>query len=375
MNIRSLIISAFLIFTIPNYSFAADQFVKCVQQQVEALGFSPGAIDGIMGRGTRSALAEALKSEALDGFDTEGLGKLSTRSAVSWCRVFSTKKRSLRKYMPSISGLTVLTHPSLDKRIEVKIEFAFTRVKQFFRKEYGLRLASNPIVILTNGSKFARQKIQKYERNFSFRTNPNFLNRSCGKNSKQGGYATRHHITFCMDEERVANILDNDGAFWNLHWLFVHEYTHTVQNEFMQKPSNVWPCKRCVSNTVANWMMEGAASHVAEIFVERRTGYSMTLSRFYEGAHGTKRTLAQIRKSNFKSGDYKIAILAAHLLIDRFGMDAVFEHSRLIGLDNKGPKAFKLAFGIDFYKFERDFERFRRSWKEADAFIGLKKAG
>jgi hypothetical protein len=157
--------------------------------------------------------------------------------------------------------------------------------------------------------------------------------------------------------------------------IMVHEYMHHAQRELTNDKSFTLPNYYARPKMGPKWMVEGTAEVVQHAWLISRGGAKNPgLGGLVERAGESRKPLRSMREhGSMKSWkEYSVAHLAAQLLADRFGEQAMFNYWRYVGQGRNWESAFKAAFGIGLGDFERQFETLRYDSSKAGAFVHAK---
>ncbi len=328
----------------------AQEGVACLQNQLNILGFEPGAADGTM----RPPVRDAAKNVQ----DTSEFPPLQRRTAMSWCRDLGMRDPQLRAFWPSDIPPEIIAPSSEERAILTETD---TVVRAFFRDTYGIELATRVALIGAGTPAFFEPAIDDLLRARGRGSRSRVLDagRLC-QGAKIGGAANRGYMMFCwpggMERDRLSQ----------LRPIAVHEYTHQVQYAFAaddppQRMDNEWVFG-------PDWMVEGLAEVVEWQF---KTGSLETdgtaLFDLQSRARRSRLTLADLDATGSVDSPeaYGVARFAAYMLVQAHGTNAGFEYFRGLGRGLSRQDAFIAAFDMGVQEFMQDFEEVRRDYGAA----------
>jgi len=328
----------------------AQEGVACLQNQLNILGFEPGAADGTM----RPQVRDAAKNVQ----DSAALPPLQRRTAMSWCREMGMREPQLRAFWPSDIPPEIFA-PSLEERDMLSETDAVVRA--FFRDTYEIELATRVALIGSGAPAFFEPAIDDLLRARARGSRSRVLDtgRLC-QGSKIGGAANRGYMMFCwpggMNQEKLAQ----------LRPIAVHEYAHQVQYAFAADD----PPQRVEGEWVfgPDWMVEGLAEVVEWQF---KTGALETdgtaLFDLQSRARRSRLTLSDLDATGSVDSPeaYGVARFAAYMLVQAHGTTAGFEYFRGLGRGLSRQDAFIAAFDMGMQEFTQDFEAVRRDYGAA----------
>ncbi len=370
---RYLILTATLLM-LAHPSFAANQFVRCVQAQLVAMGQDPGPIDGSLGKRTRAALAKAINGHP----DLETLPRMSNTYAVTWCRKLGQHSSDLLKFYPSETKAVInADEPNLEKN-EALMQSAFLgveleKVRDWYYRAHNVRLASRVDLAASSSGKRVAARVRKMQAQGGHAKVPtkNVLARC--KRSEIAAYADQNFIVVCFQNEKTFDFAWTEKIKVRLGYTLAHEYFHSIQFEYAaakqlivyrkgQKPPR--------SKVRPSWMVEGSADYMANLYITDTYKRFITPDRIFEYSNKHDQTLNKIARTDSLRDptDYEVSFLAVHLLGERYGVNALLKYWENIGLGMTHKASFEDAFNMTLDAYEKKFEVLRKDKDAAFAF-------
>lgn len=351
---------------------AANQFVKCVQEQLVVLGHNPGPIDGALGKRTRAALQKAV----VDNPELDTLPRISNRYAVTWCRELAQGNFRTRSRMPFFDGMIVESDLVEESPIEQEIREQMRNLRIWYADRFGIRTASRPTIVIAQSGKSAIALGRKAGKQIGLRSiGSKSIRQKCdGPDDGTAGFAGPHIIYFCFTKlPNGGEVLSPEIARF-LSIAIPHEYFHLVQYElaadkvarFYKKGS-----RPPAPHLRPSWLTEGSADYLAHLYTYRTVRRDAVIKWSFDVASGIKHKLRDIAKNRTLSNaeHYIVSMFAAHLLGERSGAGSVVKYWEKIGQGIKHDTAFEEAFGMTRKAFETEFEVLRSDYVKATDFI------
>jgi hypothetical protein len=367
-----IICAVSVLFISTQTGFAANQFVRCVQEQLVSLGQDPGPIDGALGKRTRLALDKATAGKPK--FET--LPRISNRFAVTWCRALANEGFRTRSHIPFFDGVVVKSDLVEGSQIEAKILNDIRLLRIWYGQEFNIRTASRPIVVIAQSGKSAVSMAQQAAKDMGVRAiDAKSTQRKC-KEATNGrtAFAGSHIIYFCLTNLKREGAYVPRELLWFLNFAVPHEYFHSVQRElaadkvtrYYRKGTRPPP-----EHLRPSWLVEGSADYLAQLYLYQKVPRSMIRSRVFDAAAPFDQTLKDIAKERrlTKSEHYSVSLLAAQLLGDKNGPESFIKYWEQIGYGVKHGTAFETAFGITRIAFEAEFETLRKDLSKINAYV------
>lgn len=360
---RNAIIAALaLLFWFPGpRAQAADDHVACVQEQLAALGFDPGPVDGLNGPRTRSALKaylDRVRDEDLRAvFDQ--LPQFAERSAVGWCREIGLQSPRAAALMPSANPPKLYVGQDVHPDLVAHVEQAFRDAEAFLLRRYGVRVASQVKIILATNvedwhdlvNEAGTMKLQGWA---EIRAR---AKRDCETEFGLGASASRDGLSFCGKVMALKEPALGDLYRLVLSVTMAHEMVHNAQREFSFDKVARW-----VTNPDAvrprmgpAWMVEGSAQVIEQAFMEDHFGRGQpTLDGMQALAAQSDLTLRKIRQAREVriAEAYDVSAFGVALLIDRYGEETLFRYWREVGQTDNWFTAFENIYGMTVQAFE-----------------------
>ena len=339
---------------------------KCVQNQLNDLGFDAGTVDGLIGPRTRAAADAWRKTQ-----DPEpDLLRLTRRSAISWCRAIGKATPRLQKHWPARTPIQIFaadpgkTEPSIGF-----FRVADVKTRSFIRKTYNVDPVTRYVVVNATLNSSLRRQYEKAGRalNWPYRLRKDVFTAIC-----PGARAVGPFIITCF-----PNFHDNPQ---NSHAdqvyaesVLAHELFHIVQIELSQThfPG---PVPKGQDNLMGpNWLVEGTATVAGiDYAIPAHAPASWRHDYYRDSASTAEGALRNLRKhrSIRTQDNYMTAAYAAFLLQDRFGPGAILAYfENLPKVNWNWSKAFEMAFGMGLREFEDTYDTIRTDRAAALAFL------
>ena len=119
----------------------ADEYVMCLQKQLEELGYNPGPLDGSWGPKTKSA-ANALREQDATLANIVALDNPRRISAISWCREIGAAHPKARKFRPSVQQANFYFDKSVTPIQQGLLRSASRQALYFLKSRYKIDFAS-----------------------------------------------------------------------------------------------------------------------------------------------------------------------------------------------------------------------------------------
>lgn len=187
------------------------------------------------------------------------------------------------------------------------------------------------------------------------------LDEVCDDGYAYGGVAYRNQLPVCWSKKTKYSPAQLRAKVTGI---MMHEYMHHAQRELTTDKSFALPNYYARRKMGPKWMVEGTAE------VAKNPGLAGLVKRAGESSKPLRSMREHGSMKSWK--EYTVAHLAAQILADRSGEQAMFNYWRYIGQRRNWESAFKAAFGMGLGDFERQFEVLRRDSSKAAAFVRSK---
>ncbi|MEL7254176.1 MAG: peptidoglycan-binding domain-containing protein [Pseudomonadota bacterium] len=367
----------FLILLLPT-ALSANEYVRCIQNQLAFLGYNPGPADGVLGSRTRSALEE-LNQTSENAKVLSELPELGDETAQDWCAAIGDSYSDASRFAPRERKYPVDTDSVLGEFGQVFVEDIYFDVVSFYEDGWGIKQSSPHFVF---GSE-----------------NPTFLSASLGRSLAKSGYPVPRNLNSRMREVcRAGNYVSgivyyssialcwkplsseyraNPDAWardlrMELGALLTHEYFHFIQHVLSKEKERGGKTADGQMLMGPAWLLEGTAEYFElRYWRSRRPNFFgpsiASLQKIYRehrvtlkdlDAFGTVRTLER----------YRIALLAVELLAARAGEGALIDFWRRLGAGQTREAAFLQTFGVELSAFKADFSELGSNYSAATKF-------
>ena len=344
--------------------------MKCVQNQLAALGYDPGPVDGAMGPRTRKAATRRLeKGTFLSPYEPQ---PLTRKTAFQWCRILAhTHPLNAKEFIPASKGPNIYAD---DPRMEEATLKAFNKMVRFMRSAYGVVLiAETDIIISVRPSQIvARANKAMGKRRFRLSNRQAAEQRArCNKTKRIVASAFPRVITICVGVDLYKNSADAPKDLERVLWpAMMHELFHKAQNE-LSGSEEVLTQRKIIEQKGPRWLVEGCAVYFEERLIERETLlfkekriFPYTTQRIVQRALSSPQKLNEIAtRRGFQKSEkpYQVGHLACHLLGEKYGPLPIINLWRRTGRGETMEEAFKAEFGIEMDAFAKDFDERRFS--------------
>ncbi|GAA6164307.1 hypothetical protein NBRC116590_20110 [Pelagimonas sp. KU-00592-HH] len=371
MIIRLLVFTLTAGFLLTSPTARADEYVRCLQNQLTELGYDPGPVDGLWGKRTKAAAIDLRETEPrLQNIDM--LDNPRRISAISWCREVGIQFSKARQYRP-VDELPpdMLFDDDMTLFEKSRIRSNARRARNELRTFYRIDPAGLTTVIAGSDIRQLSDNLRKAMRKRGGPTNgmTSFVKEHCKSADPYAAFALYGIIVICTDaalphEEAWKNISKS------LNRIMIHEFVHIYQLEYSLASTHPHRFRKNVNLVGPAWLIEGAAMMV-ELDLSRfdldDTGFGGIL-KLLSGVYGTDLKLKNIKEVR-SDEEYLISRYATFLLVKRFGLETVLDYWKIIGAGQSPREAFQTQFGMSITEFETLFEELRNSYVASVRYI------
>lgn len=355
---RAILFSLLVLF--PGASFA-DEYVRCVQNQLTSLGHDTGGASGTLTSQTKAAAAEYIAKKG------KVLPTLTQRTALTWCRGLGDKHRKLRKLQPSAQPAKVYIDKDPDGKRAALLAKALHKSRSFFVGKFKIYPASQIDIVGGDSQKAIIDNLIKARngRGDVVKGLHNALREHCSDKEKFGGFEIRNQLVMCWPDSDlkqsawVRKMNEVTGE------VMVHEFAHHVQRE-LSNDKNARLTRNLREHPMGpSWLVEGVAVFAefqfyasrnevrlfnASVMQQKYDGPGHSLSKLHSGS--------QIRKAE---DAYTLAYFATLILAERTSPRDLFKFWEYSGMGMSWDASFRKAYGIGLREFERAFDKSLRS--------------
>lgn len=355
--------------TLPAKSHA-EEYVLCLQRQLNALGYDAGPEDGLWGKRTKAA-ALALRSENPKLTDNPYLETANRASAISWCREVGSTDFRARRHRPSIKEPEYRFSEGVTTVQGAIIQSSAQRAWKFLKARFKIEMASRiDVAAGVDAGKIARD-IKALSRPGSTSYYPSqrsYVRKKCTEITHWSAAAYPDFIMLCAapDMSSDKQWLDKRRK---LTGLLVHEFVHSFQAEHSLSKTQPDLWRRGEKTMGPPWLVEAAAMMAEAEFISLGLE-DFGLYYFVEWqfpARVSKLKLGKMRQIETNE-EYEVARFAGLLLAKRESVNRMLDYWRLLGQGRSKNEAFGEVFGMSFKEFEAHFEKARKDVQYALKF-------
>lgn len=235
----------------------ASMAVTCVQEQLAAAGFDPGAADGRAGARTRAAAAAFTAARG-----PETSRPLDADSAVIWCRRIGLADPALRAFWPRKGRPEVIFGDTIPPDLREAISSAVRRTDSVIPSRLDVDLAVPVRVIVAEGAaEFRRMVLAATDLPLADLSVT--AKRQCSSLVGINGGYYPGLIALCLTPgARLGPTTDRDNRIFDqasVTFLVAHEMFHDVQYHLNGSFKNDTPRADRIAQEGPFWMLEGSA--------------------------------------------------------------------------------------------------------------------
>ena len=377
--VRTLIaLVAFLSSVLPSH--AADEYVRCVQNQLIALEQTPGKADGLIGPKTLAA-ATQLKNDRADWAGLQLLPDLSSETARNWCKALPFYKTDLVAFHPAELRTRVRSESMAGPVGQQLLVSRFNDVARFFETRYDIALPEQPVVVAADDS-FSMAEMMRGEIRIQNRPELPGLGLAlraaqvCRGSDGTGGLTYYDVVGLCWQPPTGES--PSQLARWarrakpRVGATLAHEYMHYVQFSVINQSvdDDVLSWEQLLASPF--WLFEGTATYVGlEYEVDRANNLrAPTLREQVKSLSDLNSSINDLRLPPPYLGEehYQQSYFAVDLLVRRTDDSALFDYWRSLGAGLSHDAAFETTFGLSLEEFESRFPGVLKTAKAARRF-------
>lgn len=264
------------------------------------------------------------------------------------------------KKAPIPVGIELHTNPNEIRALEPALNDSLDRVLAFYAQKHQLTFNGPQHIIFSQDTTFIGEKYYALSRPHVSRKNANYFARNnCNADQTISGVITLKVMVLCIspvDTITPAWIYQNTAE---IDATLAHEIMHSIQNKLTAETVGGIKGNRPAGPI---WMAEGTANYMARDFQGAMVQKRMEFERVFARAQGADKSIDALQHSP-PFGDfeyYGVSHLAAFLLIERFGVPAMFQYWENIGQGYNWNNSFSRAFLMPMSDFEQQFDTLRR---------------
>lgn len=325
--------------------------VRCVQEQLAAAGYDPGAVDGLAGGRTR---------RALDAYRADNTGlpdrRLDADTAVVWCRLLGLRDDRLRAYWPSNGRpMRYVLGDTITQPFKPLLLGTAESVRQELVGRTGIELANRITLVAASSLPELEAAIKRH---MGWRSIPptiaNLTRNACDVPDGFGGFAMASLVAICRNGEIHPSPTMRPDRFRQFQTALAHEFFHAVQLQLLGSPQDSASDRQRLAADGPLWLVEGSADLFAGLFL----GHTEESFRDWakESVGGDAPGLASLELMADRDRRYHevyvVGRLAAADLAAQGGLEGVIRFYDLTGRSGDWRAAFAEAFGIsvrDYY--------------------------
>ncbi|GEM_PF-3731045 len=354
---QNFLVLVFAVLTAATAAWADKTPVACVQGQLKTLGFSPGQIDGIIGKKSRAAYRAMAKKDIAEKLPAQ----FEAQTALVICRELGLVRPQLRRFWPSVRDpVNIVFTESMNERTRQTVKTVVADAIGIIESEFDVRLAGRIDIAVgeVKGESaplrglletISDQKIEPLEFAES-------LQSVCPAKAEMGGFATSQYTAICFPRGNITfpkrpyyrGIVGN-RRLAELYRVVLHELIHEVQFQSMVAPAEFDPF-RSLENFGPEWLIEGVADYFTYVALLPK---GRTMQQFVDdlrrdaGGHSKNLELYSVSSARIQNVDalYNQGLLATYMLALKNGDQSLFRFYRDLGLGVPWQAAFEGNFG------------------------------
>lgn len=343
---------------------------RCVQKQLNDLGFDAGPPDGAIGPITRRAAARLLDEHPGRQL-IAGLPPLDRYTSVSWCRALPRLSREAGRHRPSMEPRRYALNDLQQGQQQRMLEEAFAQAAAFYRSKYSLEIISRLDIAAADSKSAILRLAASLPKSSKGRQKAlgRWADTACDRERGMAGVAFRDALFFCWPAVPYYDAKWVDRTAVRLQPVMVHEVMHILQRELSH---NIVPRPRQrgdQSNMGPDWLVEGAAEVMSDHFIEDKRGKPFDEAFRFRTGSATPLTELRAHNSVAKRQAYRVANLAVRTLARRHGRASLFAYWREIGRGGSADRAFEQTFGLSLDAYEAFFDKGRQDIAILDAYV------
>lgn len=329
----------------------ADQYVTCIQEQLEEAGLNPGPVDGQLGRKTRSALSELANEYP----QLSSLPKLSIQNASVYCRNIGLMRESRVGWVNDKKIIKLVTgDQTADSDIE-KLNSILEDINKFYIGKYHVELPGEIVLVVSKSDDEAgRLSVENLKSLNAHRDVGEPFSNWCKGTSycgiSYGGVA-------------AASFSYNTFGFpdFGMRKLLAHEIAHEIQTQYIGNFRGQKDRTR-VRARGPKWLTEALAVALEQDFSRPKLSIDTKLKNYSKRRKFTSR---QLKQSSYviygypsdRAKFYDYIYYAGHLLVSKSSLKSIFdfwEDTPALGWE----KAFAKNFGMSVEEFYILFDEY-----------------
>lgn len=333
----------------------ADDSVRCVQNQLSALGHNPGAPDGLLGRRTVAAF-EAYAHDIAYAADAP----LMPASATAWCRRIGLEHPALQRFWPSRNGRArVIFGDDVHPRVRAVVEQQISSLHQTIARRMQVDIAGTDLLIVGSS---VRDLTDLVTQNLPYRTTfpalAAALDGQCsGDPIQPGAFTVQGIAVICVPSNTTFGSGFSPGFFRDM---MAHEVSHLIVRQLLGTLPNWTSDADRVPLGGPIWLHEGLATVFGEALSLGRspsTIYSTQERRMTERSYPPLADLEErAALETLRTEVYLVGAMAAAILVEDHGFAGFGTLFEEMATGARFETAFQSAFGQPVAAFYAAFD-------------------
>jgi peptidoglycan hydrolase-like protein with peptidoglycan-binding domain len=318
---------------------------ECVQSALNDLGYDIGRVDGDIGRRTVNAGLVFAATQSRD------FPALSGETAAVWCDLMTAMIETGDAKGPPNELGQFQYGPDIDVQTARHTQFGLAEIRDYFSTSLGGALkAPGTIFVSADANWLTESYLRHLKLGNSYRQGKLDGFTRCG-----GGEGGLGFTFMCARSDVFTGDWFGSGRQAQRTYALAHEYFHMLQYESVGTTDS--------SGLGPQWLIEGAAEYVAfRILADtgRMKGFDGEISWHTQKAGEVGSSLKQMETRKVFYSEPRASssgMIAAHLLAQRAGLEALPRFYKLLGQGNSVKSAFEKSFRISLSEFYALYEK------------------
>ncbi len=350
-----LLILALVIVSVSPSNAQLKPPIKCLQNQLNELGFDAGDADGLW-----VAKTEKAAQNYQDKNPSIKIQAVSAESAINWCRRIGLTNPKLQKFWPSKEvPLKLKLSNNLSKSQIKTLQKESQRTLKYLNSKLGFDLAGSITIVSSN----EQQELEKLVRTeWPYPTTEvnikTIINSYCYWNYPISGFAFDGLVVLCVGEELSSGRSFSKKELRELRQTLVHEMAHEAHFQLTGYYGNEHSAIM-YRNRGPKWLFEGLAYAIdyqygfPNVSIKRKVEYFKERNRMNSTQLRDSAEWGGTHPNAFSDG----ASFAGHLLYRRAGLHSFRKYIESVGSGDNSHVAFKQTFGLSLGDFYAEFDK------------------